>query len=283
MPFLDHIALCNRHDAGRYRPFLIEGLEVGHVRDDWAERLALFADAFAVTGEAVVLRPDLDTPQDRAAAFDAVGMALNQGADGPALRGERYRVVPAWGEPMLATIDRGMVSLLGVRAFGVHVNGFVRQRGHLKLWIAKRAADRAVAPGKLDNLVAGGQPAHLTLMENLVKEAAEEAAVPAALARTAKPVGAVNYCHQDQWGLKPDTMFCFDLELPHDFHPVNTDGEVAEFALMDVDEVAARVRATDDFKFNVNLVLIDFLIRHGILTPDDEPDYAAIAVGLRRG
>lgn len=43
------------------------------------------------------------------------------------------------------------------------------------------------------------------------------------------------------------------------------------------------MRDTDDFKFNVNLVIIDFLIRHGLLRPDDEPDYVAIVHGLRRG
>jgi hypothetical protein len=45
--------------------------------------------------------------------------------------------------------------------------------------------------------------------------------------------------------------------------------------------VVARVRDSEDFKFNVNLVIIDFLIRHGYLGPDD-PDYMEIAEGLRR-
>jgi len=42
------------------------------------------------------------------------------------------------------------------------------------------------------------------------------------------------------------------------------------------------LRETDDFKFNVNLVLIDFLARHGLIEPDREPDYAAVVRGLRR-
>ena len=40
------------------------------------------------------------------------------------------------------------------------------------------------------------------------------------------------------------------------------------------------VDGTDDFKFNCNLVLIDFFIRHGMLDPD-HADYVAIAKGLR--
>jgi len=41
------------------------------------------------------------------------------------------------------------------------------------------------------------------------------------------------------------------------------------------------VRDTDDFKFNVNLVIIDFALRHGLVAPDD-PDYLDLVTGLRR-
>jgi hypothetical protein len=37
---------------------------------------------------------------------------------------------------------------------------------------------------------------------------------------------------------------------------------------------------TDDFKFNVALVNIDFLVRRGYLSPD-EPGYVDIVEGLR--
>lgn len=283
MAYLDHIATCNRHDLNRFRPFVVADRHVGWVRDDVAWHLDDHAGVFAVTAESVALRDHLDTPASRSAAIDAVCATLSAQWRTPTMRGERYRVAPRWSEDPLMTIDRGVVSLFGVRAFGVHANGFVRDGRNLKLWVAKRAVDKAVAPGKLDNMVAGGQPAHLSLADNLVKEAAEEAAVPEALTRTARPVGAISYCLEDQWGLKPDVMFCYDLEVPAGFRPVNTDGEVESFALMDVEEVAHRVKTTDDFKFNVNLVIMDFLIRHGVLNPDSEPDYAEIVHGLKHG
>jgi hypothetical protein len=50
---------------------------------------------------------------------------------------------------------------------------------------------------------------------------------------------------------------------------------------MPIDEVAAIVRDTEQFKFNCNLVIIDFLVRHGLIGPD-EPDYVAIAQGLHQ-
>jgi len=45
--------------------------------------------------------------------------------------------------------------------------------------------------------------------------------------------------------------------------------------------VVERVRRTDDFKFNVNLVIIDFALRHGLVTPED-PEYLDLVTGLRR-
>ena len=47
--------------------------------------------------------------------------------------------------------------------------------------------------------------------------------------------------------------------------PHAADGEVEEFELWPIERVMAAVRDTDDFKFNVNLVLIDLFRRHGLI------------------
>jgi hypothetical protein len=83
-------------------------------------------------------------------------------------------------------------------------------------------------------------------------------------------------------GLRDDVLFVYDLETPGDFVPQNTDGEIVEFMLVEAREALARVRDTDDFKFNVNLILIDFALRHGLVTPE-EPEYLALVAGLRAG
>src|SRR3546814_18788535 len=109
------------------------------------------------------------------------------------------------------------------------------------MWIGRRARDKHTYPGMLDNTVAGGQPLGLSLRENLVKECAEEAAIPPALAERAVAVSAISYRHMTEEGFKPDVQFCFDLELPPDFVPRNTDGEIERFPLQPVEEVAALV------------------------------------------
>lgn len=282
MAFLDRIVECNRHDLSKFCRFVVDSQAMGWVRRDVAERLRSFPEIFVVTAEQVALHPRLITPEQRSSAFHEAARIITRDWGLTPLKGEMYPVFGRWGQAPLMLMDRSMVVLFGVPSHGVHVNGFVRRADGLCLWIGTRALDKAVAPGKLDNMVAGGQPHGLSLYDNLVKEAAEEADIPESLARRAMPVGMITYVREDDWGMRPDVMFCFDLEVPADFVPVNTDGEMSGFTLMPVLEVAARVRDTLDFKLNVNLVIIDFLVRHGILNPDNEPDYQEIILGLRR-
>jgi hypothetical protein len=48
-----------------------------------------------------------------------------------------------------------------------------------------------------------------------------------------------------------------------------------------VPRVLETVRETELFKFNVNLTIIDFAVRHGFIDPDSEPNYQEIVLGLR--
>src|SRR6185437_7011728 len=115
-------------------------------------------------------------------------------------------------------------------------------------------------PNKLDNLVAGGIGNGHGVRATLVKEADEEAGIPSELIACAVPVGAMTYRMDTEGGIRDDVMFVYDLAVPADFAPRNRDGEIARFELMPVETVLDRIRATDDFKFNVNLVILDFAI-----------------------
>jgi 8-oxo-dGTP pyrophosphatase MutT (NUDIX family) len=70
------------------------------------------------------------------------------------------------------------------------------------------------------------QPYGLSCAENVAKECWEEAGVPQELAAAAVPVGCVSYVSMSEEGLKPDVLFCYDLQLPDDFVPQPQDGEV---------------------------------------------------------
>jgi isopentenyldiphosphate isomerase len=282
MSFLDRINECNAHDLANFRRFTVAGQKVGWVRHALADRLAAFADIFTVTREAVVLSERFADFRARTDALDMVVRALEAEKIVKGRRNEYYPVgTGGFAAPPLLSIERAAIPQFGVRAYGVHMNGYVRKADGIHMWIGRRAKDKHTYPGMLDNTVAGGQPMGIGLMDNLVKECKEEAAIPEALARRAHAVGAITYCMEAEDGLKPDVQFCYDLEMPADFTPYNTDGEIDEFMLWPMARVAEIVRDTREFKFNCNLVIIDFLVRHGLIEPD-HPDYMAIVHGLRR-
>ncbi len=58
--------------------------------------------------------------------------------------------------------------------------------------------------------------------------------------------------------------------------------QVEGFTLMTVEEVSRIVSETTEFKANCTLVIIDFLIRHGVITPDS-PGYLQLAAAIRQG
>ena len=283
---MDRIRECNGRALGAYRLFTCAGQRLGFVRDDFAACLADWPRVFVITPAEVALSPALAGagPARRSAALAEVAAALRGGPWlGPHWWDEPFAVKPdgRWGAPEALVLERAALQRFGVCGFGVHLNGYVRRPDGLYMWLGRRARAKPSYPGLLDQIVAGGQPAGLGLLENLVKECAEEAAMAPELARRAVPVGAVSYGMENDFGLRPDVLFVYDLELPQDFVPVNTDGEVDEFLLWPVEQVAEAVESGHEFKFNCALVVIDFLIRHGLISPE-HPDYLDLVGGLRQ-
>jgi 8-oxo-dGTP pyrophosphatase MutT (NUDIX family) len=269
--YLRHVRACNNARLpGDRVAFRIGGAMVGWVKPAFAAKLVA-------------------CPEVRA---DADGVALSDGAALPAIsrrlsdagcyrwRHEAFDIRAEPDGPVLALLDRGALPSFGVVAVGVHVNGLVRRSDGLHVWVARRAADKQLDPGKLDHIVAGGVPAGLSPAETLVKEAAEEAAIPASLASQAVPVAVVEYAMERPEGLRRDRLHCYDLNLPEDFRPLAVDGEVEGFELWPVARVMHAVRDTDEFKFNGNLVLIDLFLREGLVGGREA---AVLREGLARG
>jgi len=194
------------------------------------------------------------------------------------LRDEAFDLRETPEGPVLGVLDRGAVPCLGVLAQGVHLNGLLRRADGLHVWMGRRAADKAVAPGKLDNLVAGGLSAGLTPEQCLVKEAGEEAAMPPALAAQARPVSRLGYVMAAPEGLRRDVLHVFDLELPETFLPVPDGEEVAHFELWPATALLSALRTGDTVKFNVALVLIDLFLREALV---EDPD-GCLRAGLDR-
>lgn len=269
--FLHHLRTCNNACLpGDRLPFRIGSARVGWVKPALAAAVAKF--------------PEIDV--------DASGVTLTDGARLPAIarqlvedghfrwRREDFDIRAEPEGEVLARLDRGALPSFGVVAEGVHVNGLVRRPDGVHVWVARRAANKQLDPGKLDHIVAGGVPAGLTPGETLVKEAEEEAAIPGSLARQAVPVALIAYAMERPEGLRRDRLHCYDLHLPEDFCPRAADGEVEAFELWPIARLVQTVRETDRFKFNVNLVLIDLFLREGLLVGREAEELRA---GLRGG
>jgi len=266
-PLTRHVRACNNAVLpGGRRRLRLGPASIGWVHPEIAQRLLAFGASEG--GDAIIL-PDAGALAHAAERLAAEGIG--------GWRGEAFDVRATPDGPVLGQLDRGMLPAFGVLAWGVHVNGLVRRPDGLHVWVARRAADKLLDPGKLDHLVAGGVAAGMTVEETLAKEAAEEAGLPRALAMQARRVATIGYTMARPEGLRRDMLACCDLELPDDFRPRAVDGEVEAFELWPVGDVVARVQRTDEFKFNVNLVLIDLFLRLGLVPA---PEAAALRAAL---
>ncbi|KAK0100850.1 hypothetical protein ONS95_007297 [Cadophora gregata] len=197
-------------------------------------------------------------------------------------RDEEYRILGARSD---IKVERAGAGLLGIITTGVHMTLFTRLKGsgEMKIWVPTRSMTTKAYPGMFDSSVAGGVPIGVEPFECLVKEAGEEASLSEDLTRqSAKAVGCVSeFCVKDDGQLEPSIKYVYDMELVKGMDPRPGDTEVQGFQLMTVEEVKKSV-LEGRYKPMSGMVIIDFLIRHGILNPGNEKDYAEIVARTHR-
>jgi len=260
------LAVALAPPTGEMWPWIVDGRVVGEIDPPRALALARFPDRFVVDAGEVHFAPHLTDAATRTAAVASVARALAEERRLSAWRDELYAVAAAPGAEPLLLLERAAARYFGIRTFAAHVNGTTQCGGGVAMWIARRSPHKAIDPGLIDNLVGGGIAAGATVAETVAKEAWEEAGLPAALARTARPGGTLEIRRGQPDGLQLETIFVHDLDLPGDTLPVNRDGEVAEFRLV-TPEQAARLLANesgpDVVTADASLVVVDWLMRHG--------------------
>lgn len=216
-------------DASRYLRFMSAGRQIGWLTPTLAARLGAWPAVFECGPEKVVL---LNIRE-----FPSVVEALAVEGFIPGWRNERYRIED------LFEIERAAARPFGLTTHAVHVNGISHDG---KMWLARRSATKPIDPGLLDNLVGGGLTAGLSVEQVLVKEAWEEAGIPAETARRARLGGTAHILRAVPQGVQSEAVHVYDLELPDGFQPRNQDGEVSEFLLVElhsVEELALTLEA----------------------------------------
>jgi 8-oxo-dGTP pyrophosphatase MutT (NUDIX family) len=188
-------------------------------------------------------------------------------------------------------IERCAACLFGLVTYGIHMIGYIpaTEEKPMRIWVPRRSLTKPTYPGKLDNTVAGGIGYPAGIYETLVKECAEEAGLDADYVdRHAVATGVVTYCFQAEHTLEteagvyqPEVEYTYDLVMEEGTIPKPVDGEVQEFNLLTVDQVKQEL-AKGNFKYNTSLITVDFFIRHGIITPENESDFLEIVARSHR-
>lgn len=205
------------------------------------------------------------------------------------LKGEEYEEFAIVGVDYPVRLFRYAAPLFGIVSQGAHLTAYTRTSSGMKIWVPRRSPQISTFPNKLDSTVAGGISAEDTPFETIIREANEEASLSETLTkRDIRPVGVLTYITVLEKGqgevaglVKPDMVHVYDMEVAEDVIPKPHDDEVKEFYLLTPDEVKAAL-LKNEFKTNSAAVMIDFFIRHGIISADNERDYPEMSMRLHR-
>lgn len=210
-------------------------------------------------------------------------------------RDERYAVWSPEKKPYVL-VERSMAGPLGIITYGVHINGYFHtsDTNEIRFWVPRRSATKPTWPYMLDNMVAGGIGYPYGIYETVLKESMEEARLPKDIIETSiSNAGAVSYLfyqgakdetekfNNQQSYIVGEVEYVYDLKLDEKIVPKPNDGEVDSFNLFSLQEVVTTLQNAE-FKPNSALVMVDFLIRHGFITPENEPNYLEIVSRMHR-
>jgi isopentenyldiphosphate isomerase len=241
-------------------------------------------DALRMKIDLQLQNSELDETQlfeKRTAILDAVTNRLLSMGVIPRKHSDMYPVSPfieQTNQRKLALVNRSTAPYLGIDSIGVHLHCYVCQNNTPKptgIWLAKRAPNKSHHPNFWDPTVAGGQPVDLSLYENIIKEAHEEAGVPSEWLKIDNTIQNVavftDHTHDpltittakpDGSCMKRSLYYSFDLQVPIEWEPTAVDGEVSEFKLYSMPELEEELRYGDSVRPAMRSVLLDFMIRH---------------------
>jgi isopentenyldiphosphate isomerase len=198
---------------------------------------------------------------------------------------EALRVISPEGEHVLDT-DRSGLDPFGLVSFSAHLIGFVRDSNDIKYWVPKRSASKSTVPNKLDSTVAGVIRSGERPVDCMARKIVVEASVPKEYTQAnITACGTVSYQMSITSAGKPGCQhiisYLYEMEFEKDVIPRPGSDEVEAFTLMTLDDVKVALIA-GEFVANRAMVWIAYLIRHGMMTPENEPDFVEICQRLQR-
>ncbi|KAI1770870.1 NUDIX domain-containing protein [Hypoxylon cercidicola] len=185
----------------------------------------------------------------------------------------------------LDRLQRAVAGLFGITRRNAHMTMYTRTpEGEIKIWLPFRSAHLRTYPGKINSTVVGDIKADESPFECIIHRADLKASIPKCLVRQhAKSCGAITCtCTSDAGsGYETGILYVYDMEADHTVMPKPQNNEVEEFNLWGVQQIKEAL-FRGEFKSNCASVMVDFFVRHGIITNENEPDYLEIVSRLHR-
>ena len=260
-------------------------IRLGLTKDEVARDLArLGPDVFLYDGGSLHLNPELTTYAARTEAVDGLLLeASEQGilppkTDYSHIGGDDWYSVGDRHKPLFE-MRRFYVVYLGVRGYASRLNAYHDGQ----MWVVKRGTGVHEYPGRYDTLVGAGQVIRRTIWEHLLVEAHEEAGLTPADCKNIQSTSMLHIFRRTSRGfLFDENIYLYDLDTGGTITPhIVNEWEVQKIELWPFAKVLHAIHNTEEFRPEAALCLIDFFIRHGVITPDNEPDYDALCFGLR--
>ncbi len=154
----------------------------------------------------------------------------------------------------IGTVERGAVRPLGIATLAVHLVG---QSPDGRFWVQQRAFDKPNDPGKWDTLMGGMVSAVDTVETALERETWEEAGLHIADLQGLRYGGRQSNCRPSSdgaAGYMREFIEWYVATVPDGLMPINRDGEVAQFALMDEARLVAGMQR-GEFTLEASLIM----------------------------
>lgn len=204
--------------------------------------------------------------------------------------GERFPIFGPKRE-LVADLERSASGLFGIVTYGVQLIAYREDEDGLLIWAARRSPNKTLYANRLGVTVGGSLPAGETPRECLIREAYEEAGLEAQLVGShATSVGTISYVTASETEttsggepglIRAEIQYIYDMKVGKDVIPTPHDGEASSIKLYSVDEIKMALDGGDFTPANACLIL-DFFIRHGVVTYENEPRYNEIISRLHR-